>query len=136
LSNWTGNDIDRSIEVGNILLKTDQKIVDLYVKSAVLCEFKTSDKTYKVYLTGCPHQYASEVGHNLANNSSCDFAVMWRYSFPEDEWYLSCRSSKNRPDIDLSIICSQFGFGGGHKQAAGFTLKNSETNLCSYFKKI
>ena len=136
LLTWNGNDIDRSVEIGNVLLETDQKIVKLYTKSAILCDFKTPEKTYKVYLTGCPHQYASEVGHSLSSKSECDFAVMWRYSFSEDEWQLSCRSSKDRPDIDLSVICSKFGSGGGHKQAAGFTLKNSEANLHSYLTKV
>lgn len=136
LSNWSISDMEQAIAVGKVMLEVDENNIEAYVKAAILCEFKSPDKTYRVYLVGCPHKYASDVGHKLSSNSECDFAVMFRYSFEEDVWNLSCRSSKNRQDIDLSIICSQFGSGGGHKQAAGFKISNHSSGLHSYFRKI
>lgn len=136
VSNWSTAEMTQAIAVGKVMLEVDDHNIDMYVKSAILCEFKAPDKTYRVYLVGCPHKYASDVGHKLSSSSECDFAVMWRYSFEEDVWNLSCRSSKNRPDIDLSVICSQFGSGGGHKHAAGFKINNHSFGLRSYFSKI
>lgn len=127
LNCWSVSDIEEATKVGETMLEIDEKNVAFYANSATLCEFSTPSpsKTYRVYLTNCPHKYASDVGNKLSSEKDCDFAVMWRYAFVEDEWQFSCRSSKTRSDIDLSVICSQFGSGGGHKHAAGFIIKST-----------
>lgn len=133
LINWGNNEIEHAVTVGKTMIEIDEKNVEHYVSIAIPCILKAHDKDYKVYLTGCPHNYASEVGNALCSKD-CDFAVAWRYDFEKDEWYLSCRATKN--EIDLSVICSKFASGGGHKKAAGFTIKGSDGNLHSIFKKI
>jgi nanoRNase/pAp phosphatase (c-di-AMP/oligoRNAs hydrolase) len=147
LLDWTIDDIENAAKEGTIILKEKEKTIQMITKKAILCDFYIPETTYKVYLTECPHEHASEVGHRLSTLPECDFAVMWRYSFLSDEWELSCRSSKNRTDIDLSTITKNIG-GGGHVQAAGFIIKpidspvenhtiNKNTlrgNLRAYFK--
>lgn len=48
-----------------------------------------------------------------------DFVAIWTYNFVNDETKVSLRSVG---DMDVSEIASKYG-GGGHKNAAGFTLK-------------
>jgi uncharacterized protein len=131
LLSWTTIEINKARITGEIMIEIDDKNIINYTKSAILCTFKAS-KTHKVYLVNCPHQYASDVGNKLLQDPKCDFVALWRYDFTKDEWWISCRSSKNRSDINLSKICSEFG-GGGHPQAAGFT---SKVNLHIYFQII
>ena len=149
LLDWTIDDIERAGEEGGKILKEKEKNSQRFAERATFCNFYTPGTTYKVYLTECPHEYASDVGHILSNKPECDFAVMWRYCFSLDEWQLSCRSSKNRPDIDLSTITRNIG-GGGHAKAAGFIIKPTDSpvdtknatkhtltgNLHTYFKCI
>lgn len=126
LLDWTIDDIERAGEEGRKILKEKEKNLQKFAERAILCKFYTPGTSYKVYLTECPHEYASDVGHILSDKPECDFAVMWRYCFLSDEWQLSCRSSKNRPDIDLSAITKSIG-GGGHPKAAGFIIKPSDS---------
>ena len=63
----------------------------------------------------CPPHLASDVGHELANQSGT-FGLLW--SIDKDN---ICKCSlRSNGDYDVSAIAKEFG-GGGHKNAAGFT---------------
>ena len=60
----------------------------------------------------------SEIGSRLA--PACDFALIWYYDHAIQECKVSLRAFHD--NIDVSEVSKKFG-GGGHKKAAGFTLK-------------
>ncbi len=64
----------------------------------------------------CPPQFASDVGHSLANVSGTYGATWQQVPGGEVKWSL-----RSNGDYDVSKIAAAFG-GGGHKNAAGFTL--------------
>ena len=64
----------------------------------------------------------SEIGSQLA--PTCDFVVIWYYDHKNMKHKVSLRTQKN--EVDVSKIAARFG-GGGHKKAAGFTLRPSES---------
>lgn len=121
-------------EKGEVILFIENQKIENTLNSAILCDFHTKNKVYRVYLIQCEHTIASEIGDRLSSRNDCDFAVMWRYSFHKNEWWLSLRSSKNRTDINLSEITKEFG-GGGHAQASGMRIGGGN-NLHNYFKVI
>ena len=64
----------------------------------------------------CPPHLASDVGHELANQSGT-FGLLW--SIDKDN---VCRCSlRSNGDYDVSAIAKAFG-GGGHRNAAGFQI--------------
>jgi len=79
----------------------------------------------KVYVINMPviqsdvGSYAVEEKDN-EGNYKCDYSIIWRYNAPTKEYYISFRS---RGDFDVSLIAKKYG-GGGHKAAAGCTVKN------------
>ena len=110
-----------------------EKEIETACKRAVLAEMTTpKGEKYRVRLATCPPKVRSEVGNRLSEG--CDFAVTWQYDFFLDEWWCSARASSNSK-VDLSAISSQFHRGGGHKKAAGFTIKGGE-NLHTYFRTL
>ena len=62
--------------------------------------------------------WMSEIGSRLAPD--CDFALIWYYDHAVQECKVSLRAFHD--NIDVSEVSKKFG-GGGHKKAAGFTLK-------------
>jgi oligoribonuclease NrnB/cAMP/cGMP phosphodiesterase (DHH superfamily) len=67
----------------------------------------------------CPGALASDLGHELANESGT-FGLTWE-SLKDGNAKCSLRSND---DYDVSAIAKSFG-GGGHKNAAGFVFTNS-----------
>ncbi len=128
------DEIAKMYDQGLILLDIESRKAEQVVARAVLTKFTTpSDKTYNVYLVGCDHMLASEVGNRLSQKDECDFAVMWRYDYEENKFWLSARADK--ATTDLSVVSKELG-GGGHAKAAGFSLENSDQGLKKYFKKV
>ena len=74
----------------------------------------------------CPPHLASDVGHELANQSGT-FGLLW-YINHEGKCLCSLRSNG---DYDVSAIAKAFG-GGGHRNAAGF--ETSITTLLEWIK--
>ena len=118
-------------EVGKALLHVEDRQIESAVADAQLCACTVDDKSYKVRLSGCTHNLASEVGARLSKSKDCDFAAIWRYNASKDEWWISCRAATDS-DIDLSVICRKLE-GGGHPKAAGFTIKNEKGALSKFF---
>ena len=67
----------------------------------------------------CPSNLTSDVGHELANESKT-FGLCWHM---DDKGAIRC-SLRSNGDYDVSAIAKTFG-GGGHKNAAGFTVLGS-----------
>ncbi len=120
---------------GKIITKTQKKELDYGVSNAYEAVFKVESKLYNVWLAGnISPMLRSELGNILVNKtfedgSKPDFAVVWMYEPGVNEWWISLRGNDESPD--LSVICKKLG-GGGHRNAAGFTIKNGES-LVDYF---
>jgi len=64
--------------------------------------------------------WVSEAGSRLCE--SADVAVIWYMDHNKDQWRVSMRS---RPGVDVAEIAKHYG-GGGHEQAAGFSLGSDD----------
>lgn len=95
-----------------LLQKHDNEVDNIVNKHS----FKTHFAGYLVPVANCNPQFISDVGNKLAINEP--FAVM--YYDLEDKRIFSLRSAKD--GLDVSEIATQYG-GGGHKHAAGFSMK-------------
>ena len=75
------------------------------------------------YMSVCnaPAKYASELGNVLAKQAG-SMAAIYAYDGSRQEWQFSLRSID---DFDVSVIAKVYG-GGGHKNAAGFSVKRLE----------
>lgn len=126
-------DLEKMILEGNLLLEVEAREIKEAVRTAFLTDFTTpSGVDYKVRFVICKYSLASEVGNILSSMEDCSFAVMARYDYDTDEWWLSCRG---KDKVNLSVLCKEFG-GGGHPNAAGFSIKNEKGILQKMFRKI
>lgn len=138
LSGHKNFDIDNLKKEGELLLRVKQKEIDYYVSQAKSATFTINDTlpTYNVYIVMCPRHLRSDVGNAIVTKEEyvkqgCDFAAMCWFNIPTSEWYISLRGNDR---VDLSEVASHFHDGGGHKNAAGFTItKNSGESLSTYF---
>lgn len=78
----------------------------------------------------CPGALASDLGHILANESGT-YGFTWEETNKGDE---KC-SLRSNGDYDISGIAKSFG-GGGHKNAAGFTLELEDLSDRIRFKPL
>lgn len=119
-----GQDREKFVDLGKILCEMDEEIYTSLCKRAIDCictSVKDPSKKWKVKVVECDHMYASEVGNRLSK--TCDFAAIYRYDLPSDEWWISMRANG---EIDLTEVAKLFDKGGGHKSAAGITLFGSK----------
>lgn len=101
------------INRGAILLKYENVKVDyLADKKAVLVKFEG----YKTYAVNTP-VFISKTGHVLTKKLP-PIAIIWHQA--DNKVIVSLRSNGR---VDVSKIAKKYG-GGGHKAAAGFTLKS------------
>lgn len=98
----------------NSLAESHAKCVDIY-------------QGHRVCVVNCPTDLSSDVGNILSSMDTIDFAVLWKYNHPNQEYYVSLRSSNK---VDVSAIAKSFG-GGGHPNASGFSTKTNPTVLFS-----
>jgi oligoribonuclease NrnB/cAMP/cGMP phosphodiesterase (DHH superfamily) len=64
-----------------------------------------------------PPEFSNELGHALAHESNT-FGTTYQYDGDTQRWWFAIRSTG---DYDVSEVAKQYG-GGGHKNAAGFSL--------------
>jgi len=121
--------ISQFVKTGELLLAIKQKKIGQVICRAVKCKFEG----YNISLISCDRSIRSEVGNILANQEGIDFAVIWTYSFENDEWWISLRKSKDpsAEKINMLGIAEKYG-GGGHPNACGFSFKGS---LHDHFKR-
>jgi len=103
-----------SLSKANSLAESHAKRIDSY-------------QNHRVCIVNCPTELTSDVGNILSSMDSIDFAVLWKYNHPNQEYYVSLRSSNK---VDVSSIAKNFG-GGGHSNASGFSTKINPTILFS-----
>lgn len=102
-------------EGGAILRAHDQNVQAVVKGAARECYLFNKVGGYAVGLAAnCPPHLASDVGHQLANQSGT-YGLLW---FINKEGKCLC-SLRSNGGYDVSAIAKAFG-GGGHKNAAGF----------------
>lgn len=109
------------IDEGAAILRAHDQNVQVVVKGAgKACLITKYNKVGGVCFqdkglaANCPPHLASDVGHQLANQSGT-YGLLW---FINKEGKCIC-SLRSNGDYDVSAIAKAFG-GGGHKNAAGF----------------
>ena len=128
---------DKSIPVWNWLLGNEDRVDSIIADGAAI--LRAHNQRVKEICDGgaipitidgqeglaanCSGYYASDVGHELAERSGT-FGATW-YQAPSGniKWSLRARTPSDAP-IDVAEIAKKFG-GGGHKSAAGFTIRFS-----------
>lgn len=137
---YVDSDIRKLKLEGRTIMKMNKSKVEYLAKQALLVTFDeyhlykilrklpnsnqqklVEFSKYKVYIVNAEHSIASELGNMLSKKTECDFAIVYRYDLMTNQWFLSCRKSKE--NIDLSVLTKKFG-GGGHPAASGFSLPN------------
>jgi oligoribonuclease NrnB/cAMP/cGMP phosphodiesterase (DHH superfamily) len=70
----------------------------------------------------------SETGNCACTaNPQCDFSLVWRYEMSKRACIVSLRSDKTlHPDFDCASFASEHFGGGGHAQAAGFSVPGAD----------
>jgi hypothetical protein len=106
---------------GAVLIGIEEKDISYAVHKSVLCEFLG----YRVRLTTCSPTIRSEVGSSICAKGDCDFAVVWRYDFESDQWWMNLRGDKDC-EIHLNVLCEKYG-GGGHIKASGFAIHGNNS---------
>lgn len=120
---------EKMISEGEAILRAHNQNVQATVKNATTnCNINCVlyDTPRNGFAANCPPHLASDVGHTLANMSGT-FGLVW-YINKDGQCICSLRSNG---DYDVSAIAKSFG-GGGHKNAAGFTIDIS--TLLSWLK--
>ena len=72
--------------------------------------------------------YASELGNSIISDGIADYVILIN---PQQK-KISLRS---RSEVDIRCIAEENG-GGGHKNAAGFSIKNENFNLDNILKNM
>lgn len=126
--------LDKYIEFGTSLNLKKQKEIETIVKFIKKTyKYKLDEIEYTVILYNTTSGIVSELG-----NTICDHfkhfnnvvAIMWRFDHETDMYNCSGRSIG---DVDVSKLAVHFG-GGGHKNAAGFTLDKHPCDIFLYNK--
>ena len=128
---------DKTFKEWNYLEKEfmdDESFNDIVGKGEVIRQYRDSlikrlvgqshflnVKGYNVPAINLPF-FRSEILAMLADDGVSPFAV--GYNFDGTGYNFSLRSSGKSNGIDVSKIAAQFPGGGGHKQAAGFSIKS------------
>lgn len=102
---------ERAKKLGAMLMSSHTAKVNMYAEMAELVNFEG----HTIYAVNAPREVRSELGHVLAKKTN-SFALIFTYE--HGTWKCSLRSVK---DFDVSVIATKYG-GGGHKNAAAFTL--------------
>lgn len=125
----SNKDYSEFIDIGQYYLDKEAKTIANCVDKAVLAKFVIPGhpQEYKVAVVTGPYFLRSELGNNAVKKHNVDFAVMFQYAFPQDEWNLSFRTL-NEKNIDLSVIASLLPNGGGHPSASGATIYGPNSN--------
>jgi len=104
---------DDAIKRGSFILAYSKTVIKKVCDKAVPAKLMG----HNIMVVNSSH-WMSEIGARLAPD--CDFALIWYYDHAEQVCRVSLRSFHE--NVDVSEISKKFG-GGGHKKAAGFTLR-------------
>lgn len=118
------------INIGKTLLTYKENAYEQIMKNAYpMCLAYRDDDGVPTTITGlavnAPYEYASEIGHRLAEQCG-SFGLVWNYNGREGLAHCSIRGT----NMDVLPIAKQAG-GGGHAKAAGFTMTLIELANCA-----
>lgn len=113
---WEGHWIGDIISRGEILI---EYITSSNTSMVRKHSFESTFDGYKV-LACNTHNFSSQTFESIWDDEKYDFMVAFTHSKGKEYW-VSLYTTKT--SIDLSKIASKYG-GGGHAQAAGFTVKS------------
>lgn len=123
--------INQIVKEGSMLIKYTNLRISELVKLATEGTLTIDDKELAVYMINTS-EYISELGNTLCKmdcerlQKKCDVAFMWYYDQKAQKIKVSMRSDKDRDRcVDVSELARKFG-GGGHKNAAGFTIEQPD----------
>lgn len=114
-------------ETEKLLITIEEERRDVYIKKAVRNMIMLKDKrglTAAVVFAEC---HSSELGNRIISDGEADYVML----INAQQRRVSLRSA---PEIDVRVIAEENG-GGGHKNAAGFSLKEEGFNLNEILKK-
>jgi len=96
-----------------ILRAHEQNVKSVVESNSMVCTIVINDEAYVGRMANCLPHLVSDVGHELANQSST-YGLGWHMN-KEGRFFCSFRSNG---EYDVSAIAKYFG-GGGHHNAAG-----------------
>lgn len=114
-------------ETESLLITLEEERRNAYIKKAVRNMTTLKDKRGLTAAVVFAESYASELGNRIISDGEADYAVL----INAQQKKVSLRSS---PDVDIRVIAEANG-GGGHKNAAGFSMKEEAFNLEGILKK-
>jgi oligoribonuclease NrnB/cAMP/cGMP phosphodiesterase (DHH superfamily) len=103
---------DAAIKKGSVILSYSKTVIKKVASQARKRKLDGKD----IYVVNASH-WMSEIGAHLS--TFCDFVFIWYYDHGQRNIKVSLRSHGDNADV--CEIAKSFG-GGGHKNAAGFTL--------------
>lgn len=104
---------------GVAILRVHNKAVAEAAKHAIANELVVEDKAYRMAAVNAPANIISDLGNKLAETYDC--ALLWRVGVDNEGTAKIFCSLRSLGTNDVSELARMFG-GGGHKNAAGFTL--------------
>jgi len=116
--------IEYYISIGSILDKSTSRKVESIAQGALKKIIMYQGK--RVCIVNCTGEFISELGNIISSSPDVDYALLWRHNAVTDDYYVSLRSTDTKADV--SVIAASFG-GGGHPNAAGFTIKTNPYDL-------
>lgn len=128
------------IDMGGVMNLVKNNKIEMMAKNTQVYQIKCyiddgkmiKNATYKVAITECSHDLASDLGHYLVENKEgIDFAMLWRYDHTSEQYWYSLRSDDNHADV--SAVCKIYK-GGGHRNASGMASLLHPKDLFSYVK--
>lgn len=121
------SDFAQIVELGEVILLSHNKIVqDICNEGAI----RISICGQEGLAANCTGQYASDVGHELCKRSG-QFGATW-FQAADGRIKFSLRSEDDK--VDVSELAKKYG-GGGHRNAAGFTIPMNKLCL-SYDQSV
>ena len=122
---------------GKFIESGNKREIDIASTNAIEVQMMWNKKIFRIWLGGNINPaLRSDFGNILCSKpfkdgTLPDFSAVWLYDPKPDEWWISFRGVESRSP-DLSIISSSFG-GGGHRMAAGITIKSPSKGLKEIF---
>ncbi len=112
----------------NLLISLEEERKGSYIKKAVRNMVTFDDKNGYTVSVLFAESYASELGNSIIADGIADYVILIN---PQQKKV----SLRSRKDVDIRILAENNG-GGGHKNAAGFSLKNEDFNLDNILHSI
>jgi oligoribonuclease NrnB/cAMP/cGMP phosphodiesterase (DHH superfamily) len=111
------------IREGQAILRYEAKLYEQLAKAAETRHWTIGGYTYRALVINQGHPFTSELGNQLCARDPDSIAFLWSKPKLTEPVSVSLRSAIGGPHV--GNIAKTYG-GGGHENAAGFRLKNSQ----------